>query len=99
MILPVFEPAVPALLAATGAILAAAGLLIIAGRQRRRFVAVGAFILMAGVAIISPSTTATTTQTAVTATSAAITGLTGRAELGPDPAEGEIVAVETPATP
>ncbi|MFC4903748.1 hypothetical protein [Kocuria oceani] len=99
MILPVFEPALPVLLAATGSILAVAGLLIIAGRRRRGFVAVGACVLVAGVAIISPSTTSHTARATVTATSEAITGLTGRADPGPDPADGEIVAVETRAAP
>ena len=97
MILPVFEPALPVLLALTGSILAAAGLLIIAGRRRRGFVALGAFILVAGVAIISPPTTSHTAQAAVTATSEAITGLTDRGI--PDRPTGEIVAVETPAAP
>ena len=99
MILPVLEPAVPVLLAATGTILAAAGLLIIAGRRRRGFVVLGAVVLVAGVAIISPPATSHTARTAVTAASGAIAGLTGPADLGPEPAEGEIVAVETPAAP
>lgn len=98
MILPVFEPFVPAVLAVTGAILAAAGLLIIAGRRRRGFIALGALVLVAGVAIVSPPTTATTTQLAVSATTEALTGLVGGSRPDPslEPGPGEIYAVETP---
>lgn len=101
MILPVFEPLVPVVLAVTGVILAAAGLLIIAGRRRRGFIAVGTFVLVAGVAMISPSATTNTTQTVVSATSEAISELTDRTRTDPvpDPERGEIIAVETPAAP
>ena len=90
------------MLAVAGSILALAGLMILTSRRRRSITVFGAFVLLAGLVTISPTTATGTASTAVTATSEAITGLTDRGTPEPDlyePDPGEIVAVETPAAP
>jgi hypothetical protein len=95
MILPVFEPIVPALLGVAGAILVLAGILVIAHHRHRALVPLGVLTVLAGVTIAAPATVAETAGTAVEATTGTVASLLERGDSAPP----EIMAEDTGAAP
>jgi len=93
MILPVFEPIVPALLGIAGSLVAIAGLMVIAHHRHRALIPVGVLAVLAGVTIAAPTTVAETTHTAVEATTGTVSGLLERNA----PETPEIMAEDTGA--